>query len=96
MSKAETTTVAIALDANVGSRIRKLAELRQRSTDWLIAEAVREYVDREEKRTAFHQDGVNAWNAYQLTGQHVPSAVADAWLAELEDGKTPDLPPWRS
>jgi predicted transcriptional regulator len=44
-------------------------------------------VAREEKREAYRQDGLKAWNAYQTNGLHVTREEADAWLAKLEAGQ---------
>ena len=46
-----------------------------------------QYVDREEKREAFRQDGIKAWNEYRATGLHLTLEEADAWLAKLEAGE---------
>ena len=66
--------------------------MRQRTPHWVILQAVRQYVEREEKREAFRQDGIRAWNQYQATGLHVTSAEADAWLAKLEAGQDVEPP----
>ena len=66
--------------------------MRQRTPHWMILQAVRQYVEREEKREAFRQDGIRAWNQYQATGLHVTSAEADAWLAKLEAGQDVEPP----
>ena len=51
-----------------------------------MREAIYQYVDREEKREAFRQDALQAWEAFRATGQHVTADQADAWLAQLEQG----------
>jgi predicted transcriptional regulator len=53
----------------------------------MMREAIQQYVEREEKREAFRQDGIKAWNEYQATGLHVTQEKADAWLAKLEAGQ---------
>lgn len=58
----------------------------------MMLEAIRQYVEREEKREAYRQDGINAWNEYQKTGLHVSLEEADAWLARLEAGKDVESP----
>ncbi|MDP1647251.1 MAG: CopG family ribbon-helix-helix protein [Rubrivivax sp.] len=83
--------VAIKIDADIKERVKRLAEARNRTPHWLMREAIRQYVDREEKREAFRQDAISAWNDYQATGLHVTLDEADAWLAKLETGK--DLEP---
>ena len=56
-----------------------------------MREAILQYVEREERREAFHQDAIKAWNEYQATGLHVTMEEADAWLGKLETGQ--DLEP---
>jgi predicted transcriptional regulator len=72
--------VAIKIDEDTRNRVKRLAEARQRSSHWLMLEAIRQYVEREEKREAFRQDGIRAWNEYQATGLHVTGDEVIAWL----------------
>jgi predicted transcriptional regulator len=72
--------VAIKIDEDTRNRIKRLAEARQRSSHWLMLEAIRQYVEREEKREAYRQDGIRAWNEYQATGLHVTGDEVIAWL----------------
>ncbi len=83
----------IKIDQDTKERVRRLAESRQRSPHWLILEAIRQYVDREEKRESFRQDGIAAWREYQTTGLHLTLDEADAWLASLEAGEDVEPPP---
>lgn len=57
-----------------------------------MREAIAQYVEREEKREAFKQDALRAWDEYQQTGMHLTSREADDWLAKLEAGEDADLP----
>jgi predicted transcriptional regulator len=84
--------VAIKIDSDIKERVKRLADARQRTPHWVMREAIRQYVEREEKREAFRQDAINAWNEYQATGLHVTMAEADAWLAKLEAGKDAEPP----
>lgn len=54
------TPVAVKLDADVHSRVKALAKARDRSPHWMMREAIAQYVEREEKREAFRQDGLRA------------------------------------
>jgi predicted transcriptional regulator len=72
--------VAIKIDEDTRNRVKRLAEARQRSSHWMMLEAIRQYVEREEKREAYRQDGINAWNEYQKTGLHVSGDEVIAWL----------------
>jgi predicted transcriptional regulator len=84
--------VAVKLDTELQTRIKRLAQSRQRTPHWLMKEAIRDYVDREEKRESFRQDALQAWAAYEATGVHATFEEADAWLARLEAGEDVDLP----
>jgi predicted transcriptional regulator len=84
--------VAIKIDAATKERIGRLAQARQRTAHWLMREAIQQYLEREEKREAFRQDGMHAWDEYQATGRHLTAKEADAWLAKLEAGKDIEPP----
>ena len=86
MTAASIRPVAIKIDEDIKARLKRLADARQRSSHWLMREAIAQYVDREEKREAFRQDTLKAWEAYRSTGLHVTADEADGWLAELEQG----------
>ena len=89
---ATTRPTTIKIDPETRERIRRLAEARHRSPHWMMVEAIQQYIDREEKRHAFRQDAIEAWDEYQLTGLRVSAADADAWLAKLEAGQDIEPP----
>lgn len=41
---------------------------------------------REERREAFRQDSLKAWETFRATGLYVSADEADAWMALLEQG----------
>ena len=84
--------VAVKLGAGIHSRVEVLAEARNRSPHWIMRDAIAQYVEREEKRKAFQQDGIRAWNANQETGLHVTHAEADPWLSQLAAGDDQETP----
>lgn len=84
--------VAIKIEPEIKARVKRLADARHRTPHWLMREAIRQYVEREEKREALRQNGIDAWNAYQTTGLHVTAEEADAWLAKLEEGQDIEPP----
>ncbi|RAW91864.1 CopG family ribbon-helix-helix protein [Photorhabdus laumondii] len=83
---------SVKLDDNLKIRIQHLAEVRHRSAHWIMREAIRDYVEREEKRESFKQDALRAWEAYQENGLHLTFEEADDWLAKLEAGEDAELP----
>jgi len=84
--------VAIKIDPDTKARVKRLAEARHRTSHWLMREAIAQYLEREEKREAFRQDTLKAWEDYRTTGLHVTADAADAWLAQLEQGNDIEPP----
>ncbi|MFT3666051.1 CopG family ribbon-helix-helix protein [Piscinibacter sp.] len=87
MASTAVRPVALKIDEDTKARVKRLADARHRTPHWLMREAITQYVEREEKREAFRQDTLKAWKAYRATGAHVAAEEADAWLAQLEQGK---------
>jgi predicted transcriptional regulator len=80
------------LEPELKDRIRKLAESKRRSANFLMREAISEYVEREEARDRAHRDALAAWAAYQADGQHVTAEEADTWLEKLAAGEDAEPP----
>lgn len=92
MTAAAVRPVAIKIDEEIKARVKRLADARHRTSHWLMREAITQYVDREEKREAFRQNTLKAWEEYRTTGLHVTADEADAWLAQLEQGNDIEPP----
>jgi len=92
VTSAAVRPVAIKIDEDIKARVKRLADARHRTSHWLMREAITQYVEREEKREAFRQDTLKAWEAYRMTGLHVTADEADAWLAQLEQGNDIEPP----
>ncbi|HHW4679517.1 MAG TPA: CopG family ribbon-helix-helix protein [Xylella sp.] len=82
----------IKLNDEMKTRVHRLAGLLNRSAHWIMREAITQYVEREEKRGAFRQDAMRAWDEYQANGLHMTHEEADAWLAKLEAGEDVEPP----
>jgi predicted transcriptional regulator len=85
------TATSIKLDDELKSRVQHLAGLRRRSAHWIMREAIEQYVEREEKREAFRQDTIKAWEEFQATGLHATAEEVEKWLASW--GTEDELPP---
>jgi predicted transcriptional regulator len=86
MTASAVRPVAIKIDEDIKARIKRLAGALQRTAHWLMREAITQYVEREEKRDAFRQDTLKAWEAFRSTGQYASADEADAWMSQLEQG----------
>ena len=71
---------SIKLDEDLKNRIQKLANIRHRSAHWIMREAIREYIEREEARESFKQEAMESWTAYQETGRHLTNQEVRNWL----------------
>lgn len=90
MTAAVARPVTIKIDEDIKTRVKNLADVRQRTSHWLMREAITQYVDREEKREAFRQDTLKAWEEYRATGLHATAEEVEAWLANW--GADDELP----
>ncbi len=57
-----------------------------------MREAIEQYLSREEKRLAFHNDALLAWREVEEEGKFLTADEANAWLARLEAGEDIDAP----
>ncbi|MDD5469114.1 MAG: ribbon-helix-helix protein, CopG family [Anaerolineales bacterium] len=80
MSSVTLRPVSVKLDADELMRLKTLAEARQRKPHFLMKEALRQYLDREERRESFHREAMDNWREYQETGLHLIGGEVAAWL----------------
>lgn len=85
--------VSIKLDDNLKNRIQQLADIRHRSAHWLMCEAIRDYIDREEAKEMFKQEALDSWTAYQETGRHLTSTELRSWLNTWGKKNEKEVPP---
>jgi len=71
---------SVKLDEDLKSRIQNLADLRHRSSHWIMREAIRDYIEREEAKESFKQEALASWKAYQETGKHLTGKEVSDWL----------------
>ena len=83
---------SVKLDDVLKKRIQHLADLRHRSAHWIMCEAIRDYVEREEARESFKQESLASWTAYQETGQHLTGQEARDWLNTWGTDKETEVP----
>lgn len=82
----------VKLDDELKSRIQHLADLRHRSAHWIMCEAIRDYVDREEAMEDFKQEALASWTAYQETGRHLAGQEVRDWLNSWGTEKETKIP----
>jgi predicted transcriptional regulator len=72
--------VSIKLEQGEHDRLKSLADARQRKPHFLMKEAIRQYLDREEAHESFKQEALASWRAYRETGQHLTGETLIGWL----------------
>ncbi len=87
------TTLGVKVDESLQKRLRALAEVKDRSTHWLIKQAIDQYVAREEAIERDRREDRERWEHYALTGHSVTNPEATAWLDELANGQATPWPP---
>ena len=83
---------SVKLDDDLKSRIQQLADLRHRSAHWIMREAIRDYVEREEARERFKQEALASWTAYQETGQYLTGQEVRDWLKTWGTDEETEIP----
>lgn len=74
------SATSIKLDDDMKRRVQHLAKARQRTSHWIMREAIAQYVKREEKRETLRLDTLRAWDEFQATGLHATAQEVDRWL----------------
>lgn len=72
--------VSIKLEQSEHDRLKSLADTRHRKPHFLMKEAIKQYLDREEARESFKQEALASWQEYQETGKHLTGQEVTQWL----------------
>ncbi len=78
---------SLVIDPDQQLKIEALAAEQMRSPEFLIREALEEYLQQHANPEKFLSDARNSLAHYERTGLHVTWEEADAWLARLENGE---------
>lgn len=71
---------SIKMNVELKKQVQHLAEKWKRSSHWIMLEAIRQYVEREESRENFKQEALDSWTSYQETGKHLTGKEVNHWL----------------
>ncbi len=83
---------SVKLDDDLKSRVQHLADRRHRSAHWIMREAIRDYVEREEARENFKQEALASWTVYLETGRHLSGQEVRHWLNNWGTDKETEIP----
>lgn len=83
---------SIKIDDKLKNRVRDLANARRRSANWIMKEAIQQYVDREEAIESIQQEATESWIEFQETGLHITGQEASAWLRTWGTDEETEIP----
>jgi len=83
---------SVKLDDELKRRIQHLADIRHRSAHWIMREAIRDYIEREEAKESFKQEALTSWTTYQETGRHLTNQEVSEWLKTWGTDKETKIP----
>ena len=72
---------AIKMDDATYDRLKALGESRQRAPHWLMKEAIKQFLEREEEAESRKKDTLERIAQFESTGKSIPFETVDAWLA---------------
>ena len=93
MEATATRPVSLKLDQTEHDRLKVLAESKHRKPHFLMKEAIRQYLDREEFRESFKQEALTSWREYKESGQHLTGDEVSAWLDTWGSKQEKAIPP---
>ena len=85
--------VGVKLGPELKERLSRICTSKQRSTHWLMKEAIQQYVEREEAAEQFKQETVEAWEEYQRDGLHITHDEMVEWVSSWGMPDEKDCPP---
>ncbi len=83
---------SIKIDDELKGRVQQLASARDRSAHWIMREAIKQYVEREESRESFLAEARASWENYQATGLHLTGEEVTRWLGDLGTDRDKGMP----
>ncbi len=84
--------VSLRVPKDVKKRVARLAEAQDTTAHAFMLEAIRDKVEAEEARTAFHQEARKRLARRKKSGKGIPAAEVFAYLDARGQGKSPPRP----
>jgi predicted transcriptional regulator len=78
---AEKANMAVKLAPEIRQRLQALGQARRRSPHWLMVEAIRLYVEREEEVERARIETRQRLASYDASGEYIADEDVQAWLA---------------
>jgi predicted transcriptional regulator len=89
-----TKNTSVKLKEGFGDRLKALGQFRQRSTNWLLNDAVERYLEREEARAAMLLEMQQAHEEYERGGRlHLTQEEVEEWMSRKRLDRDAPMPP---
>lgn len=88
-------STSVKLDDDLKRKVQHLAALKNRSPHWIMCEAIRDYIEREEAKERFKAEALISWSAYKETGRHLSGREVTEWLQKWGTDKESEIPQCR-
>ena len=82
----QSSSLFVRLEAEEKSLLTKIAKEKDCTVRVVMSQAVREFIEREQARLNFFEDGRKAVEHYDQTGLHVTHKEMRAWAESLGNG----------
>lgn len=79
-------STSIKLAENLKERLKVIAADENRSPNWLMNDAIHQYVERKEQRKSLRQQMRNAHEDYENTGLHLTQDEVREWMEKRARG----------
>jgi predicted transcriptional regulator len=86
-----TVSKVVKLDSNINARLKELGLLQQRSTHWLMKQAILHYLEREEARERLKHQTLERWQEV-AEGKIVQNKAVMEWLDTWGASSTSERP----
>ncbi len=74
-------STSIKIDTETQQHIQNIADRKHRSPHWIMLEAIRDYIKRDEVKEQFSQEALASWKSYKQTGQYLTVQEVQNWLS---------------
>ena len=78
-------TMGVRLDEEIRNRLKRLGELKQRSTHWLMKEAIHRYLEEEERYEREKAEDLDRWHRFLETDTAIPHERVKARIQQLAE-----------
>jgi predicted transcriptional regulator len=82
-----TTSKAVKLDDDTYTRLKEIGKNSRRSPHWLMKEAIKQFIDREDEAENIRKDTVARLQNFEANGAAIKFSEIEAWLSTWGDKK---------